>query len=190
MSGELKEDICLQTASTDPKQGENHLKAPNGYEKDYVWMPEPSPPSIRGNFDSQIMRQGSLKLQVIIVLIGSSMNTKRGACPVTRSTCWGLRIALPVETSNAESPTKNEYRYSPKLHDRQNPCHTHTFRAVYKHPKGRPRCLVFDWQFEFAKFQHVKTKASRKRLCPWCLSPSLPPSQSQASTEEQMQRFE
>ena len=29
MSGELKEDICLQTASTDPKQGENHLKAPN-----------------------------------------------------------------------------------------------------------------------------------------------------------------
>jgi mutator protein MutT len=29
MSGELKEDICHHPASTDPKQGENHLKAPN-----------------------------------------------------------------------------------------------------------------------------------------------------------------
>ncbi len=30
---------------------------------------------------------------------------KRGASPVTRSTYLGLRIALSVETSNAESPT-------------------------------------------------------------------------------------
>jgi len=30
---------------------------------------------------------------------------RRGACPVTRSTNWGSRIARQVETSNVESPT-------------------------------------------------------------------------------------
>lgn len=33
------------------------------------------------------------------------IHKKRGASPVTRSTYLGLRIALSVETSNAESPT-------------------------------------------------------------------------------------
>ena len=28
------------------------------------------------------------------------------------------------------------------------------------HPLGRPRCFVFDLQFEFARFRYVKTKAS------------------------------
>ena len=32
-------------------------------------------------------------------------NKKRGARPDARSTLLGLRIALPVETSNVESPT-------------------------------------------------------------------------------------
>lgn len=42
--------------------------------------------------------------------------------------------------------------------------------AVYKHPKGRPRCLVFDQSFEFARFYAVKTKASENAyvhdVCP------------------------
>ena len=44
----------------------------------------------------------------------------------------------------------------------------YTVRAVYKHPKGRSRCLVFDEQLEFAKFLHCQNQGARKRLCPWC----------------------
>ena len=42
---------------------------------------------------------------LIIRVISSRFRFKRGASPVTRSTYLGLRIALSVETSNAESPT-------------------------------------------------------------------------------------
>ncbi|MDY4538416.1 MAG: hypothetical protein SPD82_03630 [Prevotella sp.] len=42
---------------------------------------------------------------MIIRVLQSLFWFKRGASPVTRSTYLGSRIALPVETSNAESPT-------------------------------------------------------------------------------------
>ena len=42
---------------------------------------------------------------LIISVVYLIFRFKRGASPVTRSTYLGLRIALSVETSNAESPT-------------------------------------------------------------------------------------
>ena len=49
-----------------------------------------------------------------------------------------------------------------------------TLRVYTIHPLGRFRCFVFDNLFEFAKFQHVKTKASVTPFMYICL-PSLSP---------------
>lgn len=38
----------------------------------------------------------------------------------------------------------------------------YTIRAVYKHPKGRPHCFVFDNQFEFAKFLLSQNQSVQK----------------------------
>ena len=37
-------------------------------------------------------------------------------------------------------------------------------RAVYKHPKGRPRCFVFDNPFEVAKFLQRQNQSVQLRL--------------------------
>ena len=58
--------------------------------------------------------------------------------------CKGLRIALIVDTSNAENPTPNDYMLR------------------YKHSMGRSRCFVFDNQFEVAKFLHRQNQSVQK----------------------------
>ena len=40
--------------------------------------------------------------------------------------------------------------------------HPYMIRAVYKHPKGRSRCFVFDEQLEFAKFLHCQNQSVQK----------------------------
>ena len=55
--------------------------------------------------------------------------------------CKGLRIARIVETSNAESPTPMNIYITLQDHG---DLHQWSMRAVYKHPKGRPRCFVLD----------------------------------------------
>ena len=56
-------------------------------------------------------------------------------------------------------------------------CHTDTLWAVYKHPKGRPRCLVFNEQFlNLRDSQAVKTKAPENAYVHHVIPiPSAPP---------------
>lgn len=77
--------------------------------------------------------------------------------------CKGSRIARSVETSNDESPTQNVIviTHTDTLMAIKPPVHIHN-RAVYKHPKGRPRCLVFDRSFEFARFLHCQNQGVQK----------------------------
>lgn len=62
--------------------------------------------------------------------------------PVPRSK--GLRIARLVETNNAESPHAECYSNTHTTTVMTHKSYIYTIRAVYKHPKGRSRCLVFD----------------------------------------------
>jgi hypothetical protein len=85
--------------------------------------------------------------------------------------CKGLRIARIVETSNAESPT---------LMSIYVPCmtmviYTKTNEGVYKHPKGRPRCFVFDNPFEVAKFLQRQNQSVQLRLLCICIMPTYHP---------------
>ena len=91
--------------------------------------------------------------------------------------CKGSRIARLVETSNAESPTQNAIVTT----------HTHTPMAVTPSahiqyglsiniPRGVPVALFLTNRSNLRYSYTDKTKASRKRLYPWCLSSSLPPS--------------
>ena len=72
---------------------------------------------------------------------------KRGASPSLASRCKGLRIALSVETSNAESPTmmyiSNMPEHFPTTYGYRKCSKTY----VYMHLIGRPRCFVFDRQY-------------------------------------------
>ena len=75
--------------------------------------------------------------------------------------CKGLRIARIVETSNAESPTPMSIYFT--LQDLGG-LHQRPMRAVYKHPKGRSRCFVFDNPFEVAKFLQRQNQSVQLRL--------------------------
>ena len=94
---------------------------------------------------------------------GNIKNVEPVLLPVPRSK--GSRIAQSVETSNAESPTQNVIAILIR-HTKLAVTPTCTTWAVYKHPKGRPRCLVFNEQFEFARFSSRQNQGVRKRLCP------------------------
>ena len=84
----------------------------------------------------------------------------------------GLRIALIVETSNAEGPTQNviviPIRYESGSMNRP-----YTIWAVYKHPQGRPHCFVFDNQFEFAKFLLSQNQSVQKTPMSMMSAPQL-----------------
>ena len=86
--------------------------------------------------------------------------------------CKGLRIARIVETSNAESPTPMSIYFTLQDHGG---LHQRPMRAVYKHPKGRPRCFVFDNPFEVAKFLQRQNQSVQLRLficmCHACIPP-------------------
>ena len=75
--------------------------------------------------------------------------------------CKGLRIARIVETSNAESPTPMSIYFTLQDHGG---LHQRPMRVVYKHPKGRPRCFVFDNPFEVAKFLQRQNQSVQLRL--------------------------
>ena len=82
--------------------------------------------------------------------------------------CKGSRIAQSVETSNAESPTQNEYSINlSAAWMAEFAIHLHYGLSI-NIPRGRPCCLVFDWLFELARFLHCQNQGVRKRLCPWC----------------------
>ena len=82
---------------------------------------------------------------------------KRGATPVTRSTCRGSGIAQFAETSNAESPTP-DVPYIETVNGVGN--NNQHQRGLYRiHPMRRSRCFVFDKLLWTARFLHVKTKA-------------------------------
>ena len=86
--------------------------------------------------------------------------------------CKGLRIARIVETSNAESPTPMSIYFT--LQDLGG-LHQRPMRAVYKHPKGRPRCFVFDNPFEVAKFLQRQNQSVQLRLLCICIMPTYHP---------------
>lgn len=81
----------------------------------------------------------------------------------------GSRIALFVETSNAESPTPM------LMYMTRRTIPTRVFKAetalgLYKHPKGRSRCFVFDEQLELARFLECQNQSVQKTpVCIECL---------------------
>ena len=120
------------------------------------------------------VRPGSLKAAGLVIFCRRDLqsptprsikNVEPVLLPVPQ--CKGLRIARLIETSNDESPTQNVIVTPLRIHLwLAKPIRIYTIRAVYKHPKGRPRCLVFDQSFEVAKFLHCQNQGVRKRLCP------------------------
>jgi hypothetical protein len=67
----------------------------------------------------------------------------------------GSRIALFVETSNAENPTPND------------------IYGMYNHYMGRSRCLVFNEQSELARFSSRQNQSVQKTpfVNKFCLKP-------------------
>ena len=80
----------------------------------------------------------------------------------------GLRIALIVETSNAESP--HAECYSNRPYGYTNDCHATRVYTQYglsiNIPRGVPVALFLTISSKLRSSYAVKTKASRKRLCP------------------------
>ena len=82
----------------------------------------------------------------------------------------GLRIALSVETSNAESPTyvyiyRTNHLFLGTILPRRNG------RNGYNTPMRRPRCFVFDRQMKLRSSRIVKTKAQDTPLL-LCMCPA------------------
>ena len=81
--------------------------------------------------------------------------------------CKGSRIARLVETNNAESPTQNVYSVS--LHvihtGRQSAIRIHYGLSINT-LRGVPVALFLTNRLNLRDSYTVKTKASRKRLCP------------------------
>lgn len=75
------------------------------------------------------------------LIVAKMTKKERGASPDARSTYLGLRIALLVETSNAESPTYDVYNNP--MSDCW-PSEVKSQCGFTIHLKGRPRCFVFD----------------------------------------------
>ena len=92
--------------------------------------------------------------------------------PVPRSK--GSRIARLVETSNDESPHAECYSYHPYGYTNGG----YATRVYTQYglsiniPRGVPVALFLTYRLKLRSSYSVKTKASRKRLCPWCPSPS------------------
>ena len=86
----------------------------------------------------------------------------REPVPVTRPTLWGLRIALPVGTSNAEA-------HADMLN---NTCGDMRRKFVYNIPRKHLPLLRFsDRNKKVAKFQSVKNETSSKRLSLYVVFP-------------------
>ena len=103
------------------------------------------------------------------LVIGSTPRSIKNVEPVLSPVpqCKGLRIARLVETNNAESPTQNVYRKS--LHA----VHISRHAAIRIHYglsintlRGVPVALFLTNRSKLRSSYTVKTKASRKRLCP------------------------
>ena len=79
----------------------------------------------------------------------------------------GSRIARLVETNNAESPTKNEYSGNPHAIQagRHAAIRIH-YRLSINILRGVPVALFLTNRSNLRDSYAVKTKASRKRLCP------------------------
>jgi len=143
-----------------------------------MWVLLPVATLPEGNFLSPIVLPGSrrLRFQLRLSLLGGiwkplrhqwTQNVELVLLPVPR--CKGLRIARLVETSNDESPTQNEYSGNP--HAIQAGRHA-AIRIHYglsiNTLRGVPVALFLTNRSKLRSSYIVKTKASRKRLCPWC----------------------
>ena len=78
----------------------------------------------------------------------------------------GLRIALIVETRNAESPTPVSIYKSPSLTIDDSIDWSQWWLYII-HLMRRSRCFVFDNQFEVAKFLWCQTQSVQLRLIPY-----------------------
>ena len=111
----------------------------------------------------RFVRPGSLKAAKLLLFSGyhTKEHKKRGASPVARSTCWGLRIAQFVETSNDESPTKNEYSGNPHAIQagRQSAIRIHYGLSINT-LRGVPVALFLTDCLNLRDSYFVKTKAS------------------------------
>ena len=104
----------------------------------------------------------------MLVLIDTK---KRGASLSLVPRFKGLRVAQSVETSNAESPTMMHIHIQRPIIG----CYQkEPMRAVYKHPKGRSRCFVFDRLIEVAKFLNRQNQSVQIRLYVYCPTPLCP----------------
>ena len=82
----------------------------------------------------------------------------RGADLLPASRCKGSRIARSVETSNAESPTPNVYRYC-QNHDSRRQATGYNYGCHRNIPTGVPVALFLTNRVEFARFLHRQNQS-------------------------------
>ena len=84
---------------------------------------------------------------------------------VARSTICRLSHCLFLSKRATPKAPRRMYNDTPQTKKRKDTIiPTHLLRNVYKHPKGRSRCFVFDRKFEFARFTYRQNQSVQLRL--------------------------
>ena len=108
---------------------------------------------------------------LIISMVCFIFRFKRGASSVTRFTCWGPRITLSVETSNAESPTMIYIANTPEKLPLTYSYTKGSRGNVYTHHRASP--LLCFWQI-IVKLQSSNTSKPKRTVTPFYVYVPIP----------------